>query len=60
MARAGGRSWAAQSAVSTLRTVIKAMGGELEIRAVFPQGTMRINQFSAIDEGAGTKRRETA
>ncbi len=36
--------------VGTLRRVIKAMGGELEIRAVFPDGTVRINQFSEIDE----------
>ena len=31
--------------VSTLRRCIAAMGGELEIRAVFPQGTVRIDQF---------------
>jgi hypothetical protein len=24
------------------------MGGELEIRAVFPQGTVRINQFERL------------
>jgi transcriptional regulator with XRE-family HTH domain len=32
--------------VSTLRNVIRAMGGRLEIRAVFPDhGTVEINQF---------------
>ena len=31
--------------VSTLRRCIAAMGGELEICAVFPQGTVRIRQF---------------
>ena len=31
--------------VSTLRRCIAAMGGQLEIRAVFPAGTVRINQF---------------
>jgi DNA-binding XRE family transcriptional regulator len=38
--------------VSTLRRCIAAMGGELEIRAVFPQGTVRITQFEqfAADE----------
>jgi len=38
--------------VSTLRRSIAAMGGQLEIRAVFPQGTVRINQFeqAATDE----------
>jgi transcriptional regulator with XRE-family HTH domain len=34
--------------VSTLRRCIAAMGGELEIRAVFPQGTVRINQFERL------------
>ncbi len=31
--------------VSTLADFICAMGGVLEIRAVFPEGTVRINQF---------------
>ena len=31
--------------VSTLRGVIKAMGGEMEILAVFPEGRVRINSF---------------
>ena len=31
--------------VSTLADFIKAMGGELEIRAVFPEGAVRITQF---------------
>ncbi len=34
--------------VSTLRDIISAMGGTLEIRAVFPQGAVRINQFSRV------------
>jgi hypothetical protein len=33
--------------VSTLRSFIKAMGGDLEIRAVFPEGDVRITQFEA-------------
>jgi DNA-binding XRE family transcriptional regulator len=32
--------------VSTLGKFIEAMGGKLEIRAVFPDGTVRITQFS--------------
>lgn len=32
--------------ISTLHGIIKAMGGELEIRAVFADGEVRINQFS--------------
>lgn len=34
--------------VSTLREYIEAMGGELEITARFPDGTVRITQFGAI------------
>jgi len=35
--------------ISTLRKVIKAMGGELEITAKFPDGEVRINQFKDTD-----------
>ena len=31
--------------VSTLGKFIEAMGGKLEIRAVFPTGSVRITQF---------------
>src|SRR5436190_8258353 len=31
--------------VSTLRKIIKALGGELEILARFPRGTVKIDQF---------------
>jgi DNA-binding XRE family transcriptional regulator len=31
--------------VSSLQDFVKALGGTLEIRAVFPQGTVRISQF---------------
>jgi hypothetical protein len=34
--------------VSTLRHFIEAMGGQLEIRAVFPDGAVRITQFQAL------------
>ena|ERR1039458_1175003 len=34
--------------VSTLGRCIAAMGGQLEIRAVFPQGTVRITQFEQL------------
>jgi predicted XRE-type DNA-binding protein len=34
--------------VSTLRHVIEAMGGPLEIRAVFPDGDVRITQLQAL------------
>jgi hypothetical protein len=35
--------------VSTLRRFVEAMGGELEIIARFPDGTVRINQFHELD-----------
>jgi transcriptional regulator with XRE-family HTH domain len=34
--------------LSTLRGVIQAMGGELEIRAVFSDGDVRINQLKDL------------
>jgi hypothetical protein len=34
--------------VSTLRHFIEAMGGRLEIRAVFPEGDVRITQFQTL------------
>lgn len=36
--------------ISTLRNFIKAMGGELEITAKFPDGVVRIHQFEDLDE----------
>ena len=38
--------------ISTLRSHIEAMGGELEVVAKFPQGTVRITNFSEL--GGGT------
>lgn len=35
--------------ISTLRSYINAMGGELNIIAHFPDGDVKINQFSDID-----------
>ncbi|MBW2651424.1 MAG: XRE family transcriptional regulator [Deltaproteobacteria bacterium] len=34
--------------ISTLRNFIKAMGGDLEIIARFPDGSVQINQFEDI------------
>jgi len=36
--------------ISTLRNYIRAMGGELDIIARFPDGEVHINLFSEIDE----------
>jgi DNA-binding Xre family transcriptional regulator len=37
--------------LSTLRSFVQAMGGELEIRAIFPEGTVRIEQFATLAAG---------
>lgn len=39
--------------ISTLRNFIRAMGGELEIIARFPDGSVKINQFEELEESAG-------
>jgi len=38
--------------ITTLQGVIKAMGGRLEIRAIFPNGVVRINQFQELRKRA--------
>jgi predicted transcriptional regulator len=43
--------------LSTLRGVIQAMGGELEIRAVFSDGDVRINQIKDLRRVRVTARR---
>jgi len=35
--------------VSTLRSLAQAMGGELEIRTIFPDGIVKIDQFSTLN-----------
>jgi len=35
--------------ISTLRNFIRAMGGELEIIARFPDGSVKINQFEELE-----------
>ena len=37
--------------ISTLRVTIEAMGGTLEIVARFPDGTVKITNFSSLCEG---------
>jgi DNA-binding XRE family transcriptional regulator len=53
--------------VSTLRSFIQAMGGQLQIKAVFPEGEVQIDQFESVvapSEGsnshAGSKREAAA
>jgi hypothetical protein len=43
--------------VSTLRHFITAMGGTLEIRAVFPDGDVRIKQFETLTDKRSMKGR---
>lgn len=42
--------------VSTLRSYIVAMGGELEITAHFPDGCVRIKQFEELSEDVEEQR----
>ena len=46
--------------ISTLRKMIEAMGGELEIRAILPGGVVRINQFEEIRRPARRKAKNAA
>ena len=38
--------------ISTLRKIIEAMGGQLEIRAILPDGAVRITQFQDVRRSA--------
>ena len=40
--------------ISTLRSYIEAMGGELDIIARFPHGEIHINQFEGLNTGDET------
>lgn len=40
--------------ISTLRAAIEAMGGSLDIVARFPDGNVKITNFSSIDESETT------
>ena len=35
--------------ISTLRSYVRAMGGDVQIRAIFPEGEVIINQFRDLD-----------
>jgi len=36
--------------VSTLRNFIQAMGGQLQVKAIFPEGEVQIEQFEKVAE----------
>jgi hypothetical protein len=42
--------------ISTLQSMIRAMGGQLKIEAVFPEGKVEINQFRKVKKAAGADR----
>ena len=39
--------------ISTLQSMIRAMGGQLKIEAVFPGGKVEIDQFRKLRKAAG-------
>jgi hypothetical protein len=39
--------------ISTLQSMIRAMGGQLKIEAVFPEDKLEINQFRKLKKAAG-------
>src|SRR5882762_1664634 len=42
--------------ISTLRKIVKALGGELEVLARFPKGTVKIEQFEQRPAGVRRQR----
>jgi transcriptional regulator with XRE-family HTH domain len=45
--------------VSTLRNFIKAMGGQLQVKALFPEGEVQIEQFESLAESREDSNRGT-
>jgi transcriptional regulator with XRE-family HTH domain len=43
--------------VSTLRNYVRAIGGDLQIRAVFPEGHVLIDQFGDLDRQSTARAR---
>jgi hypothetical protein len=46
--------------VSTLRSFIQAMGGQLQIKAVFPEGEVQIEQFENVADPLAHSKQEFA
>ena len=46
--------------ISTMRRFVRAMGGELEIHARFPEGVFEIDQFGALPAAEDSPAPETA
>jgi transcriptional regulator with XRE-family HTH domain len=45
--------------ISTLRRIVQALGGKLEVIAKFPKGAVKIDQFDGGTRRGGTPRRGT-
>ncbi len=45
--------------ISTLRRIVQALGGELEVIAKFPKGAVKIDQFDGRPHPAGFRHRGT-
>jgi transcriptional regulator with XRE-family HTH domain len=45
--------------ISTLRRIVQALGGELEVIAKFPKGTVKIDQFDGRTHPAGFRHHGT-
>jgi transcriptional regulator with XRE-family HTH domain len=45
--------------ISTLRRIVQALGGKLEVIAQFPRGTVKLDQFSGRARRTGHSRRGT-
>lgn len=45
--------------VSTLRSFIQAMGGRLQVKAIFPEGEVQIDQFESLDDASREMLAET-
>jgi hypothetical protein len=42
--------------ISTLRSYVRAIGGDLQIRAVFPEGDVLIDQFEDLNPTGKTSK----
>ena len=45
--------------ISTLRRIVQALGGELEVIAKFPKGTVKLEQFDGRTHPARSRHRAT-
>jgi hypothetical protein len=41
--------------ISTLRSYVRAIGGDLQIRAIFPEGEVLIDQFEDLNSNSARR-----